>query len=108
MEMVTFSIPLHCRKYVRVFNFYCTCANGRVRCQRSTFVARDDYEEVEVIVCPLPKCKHAWCKQCQQPIDFSGPKHSCDGTLELDHLMKHQGWKYCPSGFRINTFLSSH
>jgi len=79
MEMVTFSIPLHCRK-----------------CQRSTFVARDDYEEVEVIVCPLPKCKHAWCKQCQQPIDFSGPKHSCDGTLELDHLMKHQGWKYCP------------
>src|SRR5579863_6038476 len=67
------------------------------RCQRSMFVARDEHEEASVIACPLPDCNHAWCKQCQQPIDFNGPKHSCDGTSELDHLMKQQGWKYCPS-----------
>jgi hypothetical protein len=61
------------------------------------FVARDEHEEVNIITCPLPDCTHAWCKQCQQSIDFNGPKHSCDGTSELDHLMKQQGWKYCPS-----------
>ncbi|KAH8986524.1 hypothetical protein EDB86DRAFT_2954517 [Lactarius hatsudake] len=80
MEMVTFSVLLHCRK-----------------CQRSMFVARDEHEEAKIIACPLPDCSHAWCKQCQQTIDFDGPKHSCDGTSELDHLMKQQGWKYCPS-----------
>src|SRR6266702_7871274 len=42
------------------------------------------------------RCNHTWCKQRQQKIGFGGPKHSCDGTLELDHLMKQQGWKYCP------------
>jgi hypothetical protein len=61
------------------------------------FVARDEHEEAKIIACPLPDCNHAWCKQCQQSIDFNGPKHSCDGTSELDHLMKEQGWKYCPS-----------
>jgi hypothetical protein len=61
------------------------------------FVARDDHDKVRVITCPLPDCKHAWCKQCQQSIDFSGPKHSCNGASELDYLMKQQGWKYCPS-----------
>ena len=75
------------------------CLNARIRCQRSMFVARDEHEEVNIIACPLPDCNHAWCKQCQQSIDFSGPKHSCDGTSELDHLMKEQGWKYCPCMF---------
>jgi len=80
MELVSFSIVLYCRK-----------------CERSMFVARDEHEEASIIACPLPDCNHAWCKQCQQSIDFNGPKHSCDGTSELDHLMKKQGWKYCPS-----------
>jgi hypothetical protein len=63
------------------------------------FVARDEYEEANDIVCPLPDCNYVWCKHCQQRIDLDakGPKHSCDGTSELDHLMKQQGWKYCPS-----------
>jgi hypothetical protein len=60
------------------------------------FVARDEHEEAKILVCPLPGCNHAWCKQCQQSIEMNGPKHSCDGTSELDHLMKQQGWKYCP------------
>ena len=61
------------------------------------FVARDDLEEVNIITCPLPDCNHTWCKQCQQSIDISGQKHSCNGILELEYLMKQQGWKYCPS-----------
>ena len=74
--------------------YFANCPN---RCQRSMFVARDEHDNASVIVCPLPDCDHAWCKHCQQSIDFNGPKHSCDGTLELDHLVKEQGWKYCPS-----------
>jgi hypothetical protein len=62
------------------------------------FVARDEHEEANIIACPLPDCTHAWCKQCQQSINFDGPKHSCDGSSELNHLMKEQGWKHCPSG----------
>ena len=61
------------------------------------FVARDEHEKAKFIVCPLPDCYHVWCKQCQQSIDFNSLLHSCDGTSELDHLMKQQGWKYCPS-----------
>jgi hypothetical protein len=80
MEMVAFSVSLYCRK-----------------CQRTMFVARDEHEEANIIACPLPDCTHAWCKQCQQSIESDGPKHSCDGTSELDHLMKQQGWKYCPT-----------
>ncbi|KAH9985051.1 hypothetical protein BJV74DRAFT_775971 [Russula compacta] len=80
MEMVAFAVLLFCRK-----------------CQRSIFVARDEYEEAEIIPCPLPDCNHKWCKQCQQSILLNGPKHSCDGSSELDHLMQQQGWKYCPS-----------
>ncbi|KAH9053121.1 hypothetical protein EDB87DRAFT_292592 [Lactarius vividus] len=80
LEMSSFSVLLHCRK-----------------CQRSMFVARDEYEVAKVIRCPLPDCNHAWCRQCQQTLRFGWPKHSCDGTLELDHLVKQQGWKYCPS-----------
>ncbi|KAH9167938.1 hypothetical protein EDB89DRAFT_1994882 [Lactarius sanguifluus] len=78
--MAPFSVLLHCRK-----------------CQRSMFVARDEHEEAKIIECPLSDCNHVWCKQCQQTINFGGPKHSCDGTSELDDLVKQQGWKYCPS-----------
>ncbi|KAI0250865.1 hypothetical protein BJV78DRAFT_525300 [Lactifluus subvellereus] len=80
MEMTSFSVLLSCRK-----------------CQQSMFVARDEHEEAKIIVCPLPGCNHVWCKQCQRTIEIDGSKHSCDGTSELDHLMKQQGWKHCPT-----------
>lgn len=66
------------------------------RCKDSVFVDRQELQEAKIIACPLPKCRHVWCKACQQTIDPSGPQHSCDGTSELDHLMKEQGWKHCP------------
>jgi len=80
MEMSSFSVLMHCRK-----------------CERSMLVAKDEHEEAKIIACPLPDCNHTWCKHCQQTIDFGRQQHSCDGTSELDHLMKEQGWKYCPS-----------
>ena len=69
------------------------------------FVARDEHEEATIIVCPLPNCNQAWCKQCQQLVDSNGPMHSCDGTLELEHLMKQEGWKYCPSETLLAVFF---
>ncbi|KAI0250871.1 hypothetical protein BJV78DRAFT_525602 [Lactifluus subvellereus] len=92
MEMTAFSVLLSCRK-----------------CQQSMFVARDEHEEAKIIVCPLPGCNHIWCKQCQRTIEIDGPKHSCDGTSELDHLMKQQGWKHCPSTpSPVRCFPKSH
>lgn len=63
------------------------------------FLARDEHEKVDKIICPLPNCRHIWCKKCQQSVGFGPSKHSCDGTAELDQLMKKNGWKYCPSEF---------
>ncbi|KAF9231835.1 hypothetical protein BU15DRAFT_55690, partial [Melanogaster broomeanus] len=80
MELTQFSVLINCRK-----------------CNRSAFVDRQDHEETLNIVCPLRDCQNVWCKACQQTIVIGGPKHSCDGSSELDHLMKTKGWHYCPS-----------
>ncbi|KAF9792210.1 hypothetical protein BJ322DRAFT_1102725 [Thelephora terrestris] len=79
LQLSSFSILLHCRK-----------------CKKSMFVDRSEYQESRTINCPLPKCGYAWCKACQAQIDIGGPRHSCDGSSELRHLMKEQGWKHCP------------
>jgi hypothetical protein len=97
MEMAEFSILMHCRRYGSAwYTPPFTCANRRNRCERSMFVARDEHDAVNVLACPLSDCDHIWCKHCQQSIDPNGPRHSCDGTSELEHLVKEQGWKYCP------------
>ncbi|KAH7920858.1 hypothetical protein BV22DRAFT_1073245 [Leucogyrophana mollusca] len=80
MEMVRFSVLLHCRG-----------------CKRSAFVDRQDHDATLTLACPLPNCDYVWCKACQRSITTGGPEHSCDGSSELDHLMKQSGWKYCPS-----------
>ncbi|PBK95367.1 hypothetical protein ARMGADRAFT_926243 [Armillaria gallica] len=81
LQMSAFSILMHCR-----------------RCQNGAFVDGIDYQQCSIITCPLPECENKWCKSCSQTIDTTvgGPEHSCDGTSELDHLIKQRGWKYCP------------
>lgn len=69
---------------------------SRCRCQQAVFVDKSEYEAQEIIACPLPGCTHAWCKACSRSIEFNGPRHSCDGSNELNHLMNQQGWKACP------------
>ncbi|KAI6040641.1 hypothetical protein EDC04DRAFT_2674701 [Pisolithus marmoratus] len=80
MEMAQFSVLLHCRM-----------------CKQSAFVDRQDYDAMQNIVCPVRHCNHVWCKDCQQTVIVGGPKHSCDGSAELDSLVKRKGWRYCPS-----------
>ncbi|KAJ6511934.1 hypothetical protein C8R47DRAFT_963668 [Mycena vitilis] len=80
LQIASLSILLHCRK-----------------CKESVFVDREEHEALPILVCPLPTCDHAWCKACQQTIVIGGPKHSCDGSSELEQLMKSQGWKHCPN-----------
>ncbi|KAJ7656293.1 hypothetical protein DFH06DRAFT_1091170 [Mycena polygramma] len=80
LQIAPLSILLQCRK-----------------CKESVFVDREDYEAEPVLVCPFPTCDHVWCKACQQTIVIGGPKHSCDGSTELEHLMKRRGWKHCPN-----------
>ncbi|KAL4071879.1 hypothetical protein J3A83DRAFT_4093165 [Scleroderma citrinum] len=80
MQLSEYCILLHCRK-----------------CKRAAFVDRHDYNDMPNVACPLPDCNHIWCKFCNRSIKIRGPKHSCDGSSELDHLMKKKGWKYCPN-----------
>lgn len=102
MELAQFSIPFTCRKCVLHTFFRCVLVlTLYFRCQHSAFVDKQDLEANPEIHCPFPACDHVWCKRCQQTIDPSGPKHSCDGTSELDHLMKQQGWRYCPSEWNL-------
>ncbi|KAH8094848.1 hypothetical protein BXZ70DRAFT_896170 [Cristinia sonorae] len=79
LELSVFSILLHCRK-----------------CQQAVFVDKAEYEAQDLIVCPLPRCNYIWCKNCSRAIDVNGPRHSCDGSSELNHLMSQRGWKHCP------------
>ncbi|KAH0838652.1 hypothetical protein J3R83DRAFT_6977 [Lanmaoa asiatica] len=79
MELAEFTVQVHCRE-----------------CQRHAFVDREDYSDAINIMCPQIDCHHLWCKKCEQAIVAKGPKHSCDGSSELDHLMKEKGWKHCP------------
>lgn len=79
LELASFSVLLHCR-----------------RCEQAVFVDKDEFNEQSVLVCPLRGCNHIWCKACSRTIEIGGPRHSCDGTSELRHLMDQQGWKNCP------------
>ncbi|KAJ7491894.1 hypothetical protein FB451DRAFT_1165111 [Mycena latifolia] len=79
LQIASLSILLHCRN-----------------CKQSVFVDRAEYEAAPIIVCPLPRCNYTWCKACQHTIPMDGPKHSCDGSSELEHLMNRRGWKHCP------------
>lgn len=112
MEIAQYSVPFNCRKYVST-----SCTPDLVltpcfRCHHSGFVDRHDLEAQSEIHCPFPVCDHVWCKRCQQTIEPGGAKHSCDGTAELDHLMKQQGWRYCPSEYdiasRVALLMTSH
>ncbi|KAI0824763.1 hypothetical protein BC628DRAFT_1419870 [Trametes gibbosa] len=79
MQMNKFSTILDCRG-----------------CNETFFVDREEYQNSEIIHCPLKGCGYVWCKLCSQKVDPAGPKHSCDGTNELEHIMKEKGWKHCP------------
>ncbi|KAH9894465.1 hypothetical protein C8Q73DRAFT_695663 [Cubamyces lactineus] len=79
MQMLRYSILMHCRK-----------------CTQSVFVDKEEYQTTNIIHCPLAGCGYIWCKQCSQAVDPSVGEHSCDGTKELDHIMKQHGWKHCP------------
>ncbi|KAH9853651.1 hypothetical protein C2E23DRAFT_884804 [Lenzites betulinus] len=65
-------------------------------CKETLFVDRDEYQNSKIIHCPLKGCGYVWCKVCSQKVDPKGPEHSCDGTNELEHIMKEKGWKHCP------------
>ncbi|KIJ14014.1 hypothetical protein PAXINDRAFT_13135 [Paxillus involutus ATCC 200175] len=74
-----------------------------IQCREcSGFAFVEDLEETMVIMYPEQDCYHVWCKECQQTIDLDGPEHSCDGSSELDNLLKEQGWKYCPSTYLLH------
>src|SRR6266511_1022955 len=60
------------------------------------FVDNIELKSTNIIVCPLRGCNHVWCKRCEQTIQVPGPQHSCDGSRELEHLMRARGWRHCP------------
>lgn len=66
---------------------------------------KDEFNEAKVLVCPLRGCNHIWCKACSRTIEIGGPPHSCDGSSELTHLMRAQGWKNCPGTFSGAEYL---
>lgn len=62
------------------------------------YVARDEYQENKVVICPLPTCTYRWCTACQQPVPLGGPDHTCDTSTStnLDRMVREHGWKFCP------------
>ena len=97
LELSQFSIVLNCPKSVSLP--LPTLAGPRrhlsFRCHCSSFVDINDHNDRKLLACPLRGCNHVWCKECQQSLE-PGTQHSCDGSVELDGLMKTRGWHYCP------------
>jgi len=63
-------------------------------CKQTMNVDREDYGSQRIIICPLPACRHSWCKECLKPVASSQTKHNC--THGIERLMRKKGWKYCP------------
>lgn len=67
------------------------------KCRQSVLVDKDDHATAAILNCPMPSCGHMWCKKCYQTVESEEESdHSCDGSKELDKLMKVHGWKRCP------------
>ncbi|KJA28169.1 hypothetical protein HYPSUDRAFT_129996 [Hypholoma sublateritium FD-334 SS-4] len=64
-------------------------------CKEIMNVDRAEFGEHNILVCPLPRCAHKWCKCCLKALASSQDRHRCkNGNIE--RLMKRKGWKYCP------------
>ena len=68
-------------------------------------VDRGEYEDQRIIICPLPACRHAWCKECLKPLASSQTEHNCK-QHGFERLMRKKGWKYCPGMFCLIPFTS--
>jgi len=77
LQLVAHSVILYCPK-----------------CKETMNVDRGDYESQRIIMCPLPACRHTWCKECLKPQASSQTGHNCKQGFE--RLMRKKGWKYCP------------
>ena len=66
-------------------------------------VDRGEYEDQRIIICPLPACRHAWCKECLKPLASSQTEHNCK-QHGFERLMRKKGWKYCPGMFCLISF----
>lgn len=104
LQLAAYSIVLHCRKCVVVF---CCLLHLPIyaRCKETMFVDKTELQSARIIVCPLGGCNHVWCKNCERTIQVPGPPHSCDGSSELEHLMRHRGWRHCPGTSFLTDWL---
>lgn len=74
-------------------SFQLTCPS----CENTMFVAREDYLEQDVVICPLPYCGHKFCKACLVPIPDNTNQHVCTANDNgLIRLMQENGWRQCP------------
>ncbi|EDR14027.1 uncharacterized protein LACBIDRAFT_305383 [Laccaria bicolor S238N-H82] len=68
-------------------------------CENTTFVAREDYLEQDVVICPLPYC-HKFCKACLITVADDTNEHICTANDNgLIRLMRENGWRQCPGRF---------
>jgi len=78
LQLVAHSVTLHCPK-----------------CKQTMNVDREEYGSQQIIMCPLPGCRHSWCKECLKPLASSKTDHNCK-QHGFERLMRKKGWKYCP------------
>ena len=66
-------------------------------------VDREEYGSQRIIMCPLPACRHSWCKECLKPLASPQTEHKCK-QQKFERLMRKKGWKYCPGMSRLIIF----
>lgn len=66
-----------------------------IRCKQTMRVDREGYHTLNIIMCPLPRCHHRWCKFCRKEVGPCDKGHRCR-NWRLDGLAWSKGWRSCP------------
>ncbi|KAH7105425.1 hypothetical protein BKA62DRAFT_766797 [Auriculariales sp. MPI-PUGE-AT-0066] len=58
------------------------------KCKKSMSVDREDYQIMNIITCPMTKCRFSWCKRCLHQV-VPGVDHDCGRAALEQHMREH-------------------
>ena len=96
-QLNTHAISLSCIRRVSFFLAVSAFRSDYVghSCKQTMRVDREEYQTLNVIMCPLPRCHRRWCKFCRKEVGGCGTAHRCR-NWKLDGLAWSKGWRSCP------------
>jgi len=64
LQLQALSIEMRCTKSVIFISLALSPYSYFGRCKTTMTVDREDYQVMNIVSCPMPKCRFSWCKRC--------------------------------------------